>query len=73
MREWEEIKDDLQQFYKRRGGFRKIEKPDEPRPCISREHEPPGNIVLQPGDYEYECPACGKVTYIHVPEIWCKV
>jgi len=27
--------------------------------CKHPEHNPPGMIVLEPGLYEYECPACG--------------
>lgn len=53
--------------------LRKIE--DEPdnwervHPCIHPEHDPPINLVLQPGKYEYTCPACGKKTVFVVQPI----
>lgn len=28
-------------------------------PCRHPEHNPPGNIVLQPGVYQHICPGCG--------------
>ena len=35
------------------------------RPCLHPEHTPPGMIVLDPGEYEYECPGCGgKVEFV---------
>jgi len=42
---------------------------DYTRVCISPEHNPPTNIVLEPGKYEYECPVCGKITKFIVPLI----
>lgn len=36
-------------------------------PCISYEHDPPMHIVLQPGTYEYTCPACGRIQVFTVP------
>ncbi len=30
--------------------------------CRDPEHNPPGHIVLEDGDYRYTCPSCGKVT-----------
>jgi hypothetical protein len=31
------------------------------RPCISPEHNPPSHMVMEPGEYEWTCPACGDV------------
>ena len=28
--------------------------------CRHPEHDPPGHIVLKPGTYTYQCPACGQ-------------
>ena len=39
-----------------------------PKRCNSREHKPPGHIVLQPGDHVWKCPDCGEKTVVHVPE-----
>jgi len=39
----------------------KDEKPYLPAPCLSKEHEPPSNMVYQPGKYEHTCPDCGHV------------
>lgn len=33
---------------------------DIPIPCRHPEHDPPEHIVLPPGFYEHECPACGR-------------
>ena len=55
--------------YGKRSGLRKIA--DAPNPCRHPEHNPPGNIVLDPGTYEYVCPACGKVSRFVVPLITC--
>ena len=50
--------------------FRKIDEKDSKwkklNLCRHPEHNPPGHIVLEDGTYEYECPACGKITIIHV-------
>lgn len=35
--------------------------------CLNPEHNPPGNIVLEPGTYEHVCPGCGKITIFEVP------
>ncbi len=32
------------------------------RPCTSSEHNPPSMMVYTPGEYEYQCPACGHIT-----------
>jgi len=45
-------------------GFKKIA--DVPKPCLHPEHDPPGYIVLPPGTYEYECPACGRKIVITI-------
>ena len=50
-------------------GLRKISGP-EPAPCMSPEHNLPLHIVLEPGTYEYTCPACGQKTTFVVLAIW---
>lgn len=45
----------------------KISEP--PKVCLDPEHNPPTNIVLEPGTYKYTCPSCGKVTVFTVPLI----
>lgn len=50
------------------GGLRKIR--DIPAPCLSDEHDPPKHMVLEPGGYEWTCPACKAVTYFTVPLIY---
>lgn len=44
--------------YSAASGLRKVA--DIPRTCTSPAHDPPTMIVLQPGVYEYTCPACGE-------------
>ena len=51
------------------GGLRKIK--DTEIPCTHPGHNPPMHIVLEPGEYEYMCPACGKITTFTVPRIMC--
>ena len=51
------------------GGLRKIADA-ESAPCMSPEHNPPMHIVLEPGTYEYVCPACGQKTTFVVPCVW---
>ena len=53
------------------GGFRKIDDGGKwvKSQCKNPEHRPPMHICLQPGTYEYTCPACGHVTNVHVPSI----
>jgi hypothetical protein len=41
------------------------------RGCRSREHNPPGNILLEPGTHTYQCPACGEQTKFEVLERFC--
>ena len=36
-------------------------------PCNHPEHNPPDNICLEPGVYEYTCPNCGEKTTFTVP------
>lgn len=36
--------------------------------CESIAHDPPGLILLAPGQHIYECPDCGKKTVVNVPE-----
>lgn len=40
------------------------------QPCLNREHNPPGHIVLQPGVYEHICPGCGKKQTFTVHRIY---
>ena len=40
-----------------------------PEPCLAPEHNPPSDAVMQPGWYEYTCPACGHVVRVCVPII----
>lgn len=42
---------------------------DAPRPCLSPDHKPPTQIVLEPGTYKHTCPDCGKVTVFTVPTV----
>lgn len=39
------------------------------RACQSREHNVPTMIVLPAGYHEYQCPDCGEITKINVPEV----
>ena len=47
--------------------IRKIE--DFKKECQSPEHNPPRYQVFEPGEYEYECPVCGKRQIFIVPLI----
>lgn len=49
--------------------FRKIKdmEPWMPKSCRHPDHYPPNMIVLEPGVYEYEYPACGLVQQVVVP------
>lgn len=38
-------------------------------PCNDPEHKPPSHMVYEPGEYEWTCPSCGKVTKFIVPYI----
>ena len=42
-----------------------------PKPCFHPDHNPPGLIVLDPGEYKHICPSCGYVTIFSVPYITC--
>lgn len=35
-------------------------------PCNHPDHNPPGMMVFQPGEYEHECAGCGHVTRFSV-------
>ena len=52
---------------KKRGGLRKIKSAEEP--CRHPEHNPPMHIHLEPGVYEYVCPACGRTVIFSVPPV----
>ena len=39
--------------------------------CTSPEHDPPRMIVLPPGTHKYQCPQCGQIQTIVIPEIRC--
>lgn len=41
------------------------------KPCCSPEHNPPSHMVYAPGEYEYQCPACGHITKFTVHGIMC--
>lgn len=47
--------------------LKKLSGPNIPHICRSPEHNPPNMIVLEPGTYEYTCPACGQQTVFTVP------
>lgn len=51
-------------------GLRKIAELDD-KLCLSPEHNPPGNMVLGPGIYEYTCPVCRNITVFTVPRVSC--
>jgi hypothetical protein len=55
----------------KKGGLRKIKEPSKEEMCLSSAHNPPSHIVYSPGEYEYICPVCGKVTRFTVPLITC--
>ena len=45
-----------------------------PKACRHPEHNPPTMIVLQPGTYEWSCPACGHTVRVTVHQsswYWC--
>lgn len=44
---------------------------DLPKPCMSREHNPPTMIVLKPGTHIWICPLCGQEQMVYVPRILC--
>jgi hypothetical protein len=48
-------------------GLRKIS--ESKKRCNNPEHNPPMFISLEPGTYEYICPACGHRQVFTVPEI----
>lgn len=35
---------------------------DVKNPCLSPDHNPPGNMVYTPGVYRHTCSMCGHVT-----------
>lgn len=70
---------DGKDFYKRigsKGGkkkktmpTRKIRDITPQQGCTDPEHEPPSHMVFTPGEFEHECPGCGKKTRFTVPLI----
>lgn len=38
-------------------------------PCFSPEHNPPMMMRLEPGEYIWTCPACGKQQFFTAPGI----
>jgi predicted RNA-binding Zn-ribbon protein involved in translation (DUF1610 family) len=57
----------------KRGGFKKVPDPlGTGHTCSHPEHNPPGQIVLPPGLYEYTCPGCGRSIVIRIREIKCR-
>ena len=61
------LQDSAQRSYE---GDLKIKKVEDFKPCLCPQHNPPQNIYLEPGKYEYTCPTCGnKITFI-VPYIY---
>lgn len=40
------------------------------KPCVHPEHNPPGNMVFPPGEYEHTCPGCGKVVRFRVGVVY---
>ena len=44
---------------------------DVPQPCLDPEHNPPSNIVLEPGVYRNTCPSCGQSSTFTVPAVAC--
>lgn len=43
------------------------EKPDGIMKCLSRDHDPPGMMVLAPGTHVWQCSGCGETQTIVVP------
>lgn len=48
--------------------FKKIASFTEDNRCLHPEHRPPTMIVMDPGIYEYKCPACGATQDVVVPQ-----
>jgi len=49
-----------------KGGFEDEPKDAWPKPCLDREHQPPGHMVIPAGKlYRHVCPACGWQVVIH--------
>ena len=42
---------------------------DEKSKCNSPEHNPPSHIVLEAGQHTYQCPQCGNITVVNIPNI----
>lgn len=37
--------------------------------CVHPDHNPPSNLYLEPGQYMYTCPSCGKTFLFTIPNI----
>lgn len=53
----------------RKGGFIGFEPPTTSTQCPDPEHLPPSHIVLKAGKHTYQCPSCGHITIVNVPQI----
>lgn len=60
----EEMENNIKKMLKHhKSSLRKIS--DIPLTCRSENHNPPGNMCLSPGLYEWTCPDCGeKITFV---------
>ena len=47
--------------------FVKREPFEEQKTCNHQEHDPPKMILLDPGNYTWKCPSCGKEQSFVVP------
>ncbi|MDG6938408.1 MAG: hypothetical protein JRN42_07740 [Nitrososphaerota archaeon] len=70
----DEILDELAASHRERlareGGLERIGEPEDGmyrRKCDSYKHNPPMQIVLEPGRYRWTCPDCGERTEFVVP------
>ena len=55
----------------KKGGFIDYKPPTNEKRCLDEQHNPPGLILLKPGEHTYKCPSCGEITIINVPLITC--
>jgi len=50
---------------------RKVRDIDPQIVCRHPEHNPPGMMVYEPGEYEHECPGCGRIVHFTVWPRYC--